>query len=114
MVQLDAQLLADARSIIDGANVHIMKQMVFVYEQAVDLHNSKWPGHEIYHIECEARLRTYVRSRQDEAIQRRILAANKRADEASLKSRALADASDRLGERIEEWTQTVDVRERVA
>ena len=92
----------------------MMKQMIFAYEQAVDLHNQRWPGHEIYHIQCEARLRIYVRGRQDEAIQRRILAANKRADEASLKSRALADASDRLKQRIEEWTQTVDVSKRIA
>lgn len=60
MVRLDAQLLFDARRLINEANVHRLREMIFAYEQAVDLHNRKWTGHEIYRIHSEGRLRLYV------------------------------------------------------
>ena len=55
---LDHQLLFEARRLIDGANVHLMKEMIFAYEQAIDLYNPT--GHRRYHREHETRLRSYV------------------------------------------------------
>jgi hypothetical protein len=60
MVQLDYQLLYDARRQITGANVHRVKEMIFVYEQAVDLHNHSWGSHRTYQSQHETRLRCYV------------------------------------------------------
>jgi hypothetical protein len=60
VVELDEQLIFQARRIIDGANVHTVKQLIFAYEQAVLLHNIHWPTHKAYHVECENSLRRYV------------------------------------------------------
>ena len=109
MLKIDAQLLTNIRRLIDEANGHLVNEMIFAYEQAVDLHNRRWPKHEIYQIQSEMWLRSYVRQRQDETIRRQTIAANKLADEASLKSIAVLDAFDRLERRIEEWTQMVDI-----
>jgi hypothetical protein len=70
MIHLDNQLLSRARHLINGANVHRLKEMIFAYEQAVDLHNRQWPGHEIYRIENEGRLRLYVGQQQGEDLRR--------------------------------------------
>jgi hypothetical protein len=104
MVHLDHHLLLDARCLMDGANVHHLKEMIFAYEQAVDLHNREWPGHEIYRMQSEARLRLYVRRRQDEDIRLKTIAAMERGRQAAIKSIALADSYDRLEDRLEEWT----------
>ena len=60
MVQLDHRLLHEARRFMTGANVHQLKEMIFVYVQAVDLHNRDWPSHHEYQLEHEVRLRRYV------------------------------------------------------
>ena len=57
---LDHQLLFEARRLITGANVHRMKELIFAYEQAIDLYNRAWPTHRKYQPEHEARLRSYV------------------------------------------------------
>ena len=61
MIQLDHQLVRNAERILNGANVHRLKEMIFAYQQAVDLHNRQWPKHEVYQIQSEAQLRRYVR-----------------------------------------------------
>jgi hypothetical protein len=71
MVQLDMQLLFDARRLFNGANVHRLKEMIFAYEQAVDLHNHQQPKHEIYQMQSELRLRKYVLDCRSEDLQRR-------------------------------------------
>ena len=58
--QLDHQLIASVRRIITGANIHHIKQLIFVYEQAVSLHNSGWPTHRLYQHEHEMALRRFV------------------------------------------------------
>jgi hypothetical protein len=60
MVQLDLNLIAQARRSMDGANVHRVKQMIFAYEQAVVLHNTGWRNHETYQSQSEDDLRRYV------------------------------------------------------
>jgi hypothetical protein len=60
MVQLDHRLLHEAGRLITGANVHQLKEMIFVYVQAVDLHNRSWSSHHEYQAEHEVRLRRYV------------------------------------------------------
>jgi hypothetical protein len=60
MVHLDLDLIAEAQRMANGANIHRIKQLVFAYEQAVLLHNSCWPAHDIYHSECEQDLRRYL------------------------------------------------------
>src|ERR1043165_10263555 len=60
MMQLDAQLLLDTRRLINSVNGQRLKEMIFAYEQAVDLHNRQYPGHEVYRMRSEVRLRGYV------------------------------------------------------
>jgi hypothetical protein len=62
MIQLDGQLIYEAQRRMNGANVHLLKQMIFAYEQAVDLHNAGWPGHKVYQTACEEELRDYLMS----------------------------------------------------
>lgn len=60
MIELDQRLIFEAQRIIDATNVHRLKGMIFAYQQAVLLHNSGWPTHVRYHLECEQELRRYV------------------------------------------------------
>ena len=82
MIKLDQQLLFYARGLIDAANVHRVKELIFAYEQAVDLHNRKWPGYEIYRVAPEVRLRNYVLEQQSLGMKAWRAAAIKRADRA--------------------------------
>ena len=82
MVQLDYQLLYCARQLFDGANVHHLKELIFAYEQAVDLHNRQLPSHEIYRIRSEVRLRNYVHECQGKEIRRQTDAAIRHAADA--------------------------------
>jgi hypothetical protein len=59
-VSLDYSLITAARRFINGANVHRVKQLIFVYEQAVVLHNVGWPAHRIYQDKHERALRDFV------------------------------------------------------
>ena len=60
MIQLDRLLIDQARRLITGANIHPMKTRIFLYEQAVALHNSGHPRHARYHRHYEDLLREYV------------------------------------------------------
>jgi hypothetical protein len=60
MIELDPLLIYEARRLITGANVHRLKQMIFLYEQAVLLYNERWPRHEAYQPEYEFALREFV------------------------------------------------------
>ena len=82
MVQLDLQLLYSARRLFDGANVHHLKELIFAYEQAVDLHNRRWPRHEIYQIKSEVQLRNYVLQSQAKILEERRACAVERARRA--------------------------------
>jgi hypothetical protein len=62
MVQLDHALVRRARALITGSNVHRMKEVIFVYEQAVLLHNKGWPTHIRYQHQHETELRQFVAS----------------------------------------------------
>jgi hypothetical protein len=68
MVQLDHQLLYSANRLFDGTNAHRLRELIFAYEFAVDLHNRQLPGYEIYRIQSEMRLRNYVHRCQGEAL----------------------------------------------
>jgi hypothetical protein len=59
MVHLDHRLISRSQSLITGANVHRLKQMIFAYQQAVLLHNEGWPGHALYHAQYENALRQF-------------------------------------------------------
>src|SRR5215510_13280303 len=96
MVRLDQHLLFKARRLINGANVHRLKEMIFTYEQAVDLHNRHWPTHEVYQIQSELRLRKYVLDSQSEDLRQRTVSAVEQATQASLRSITLAEDYDRL------------------
>jgi hypothetical protein len=60
MVMLDHGLINRARHLITGANVHRAKALIFVYEQAVLLHNEGSPKHVIYQERYEKELRRFV------------------------------------------------------
>jgi hypothetical protein len=79
---LDYQLLFEARRLITGANVHRVKEMIFAYEESVDLHNRQWPSHREYQPQAELRLRRYVDWRRME--QRRLTAHVNRSQEEAI------------------------------
>lgn len=68
MVYLDHNLIFEARRLINGANVHRLKQMIFVYETAVSLHNDSHAGFRIYDPKYERELRKFVVGRQLERV----------------------------------------------
>jgi hypothetical protein len=53
MVRMDRFLICRARRLITGANVHRAKEMMFVYQQAVTLHNIGSPLHRVYQLQFE-------------------------------------------------------------
>jgi hypothetical protein len=77
MIQLEHYLLFEARRLMTGADVHRMKEMIFAYEQAVELHNSDHPSHRRYQPEHESLLRCYVVERLIEKIDRQIRPARR-------------------------------------
>jgi hypothetical protein len=60
VVYLDHNLIFEARRLINGANIHKLKQLIFVYETAVSLHNDGNPGFRIYDPKYERELRKFV------------------------------------------------------
>jgi hypothetical protein len=60
MPQLDHGLIRRAYSLMTGQNVHRLNQMIFVYEEAVRLHNQGWPNHSVYQDQWERELRQFV------------------------------------------------------
>ena len=60
MIFLDHMLIAEARRVSTGANVHFLRHMIFVYEQAVALHNAGRPAHQDYQSQYEQALRQFV------------------------------------------------------
>jgi hypothetical protein len=60
MVFLDHYLIAEARQVATGANIHTIRRMIFAYEQAVVLHNAGRPAHEVYRNRYELALRQFV------------------------------------------------------
>jgi len=61
MVQLDHALIHRSRQLLTGANVHRGRELIFVYEQAVLLHNEGSPNHIVYQSQHETALRAFVR-----------------------------------------------------
>ena len=114
MVQLDRGLLIEARRLIDAANGHRLKEMILVYEQAVDLHNRRYPGHETYRMQSELRLRKYVLHRQTENIRQLKNSAVECAERAAIKSGDLEQHYDLLLNDFEEWTRAVNKIRRFA
>jgi hypothetical protein len=59
-LHLDHQLVAAAQRLATGADIHRVRHLIFAYEQAVSLHNCRWPTHLVYQPEHEAALRAFV------------------------------------------------------
>jgi hypothetical protein len=114
MVQLDRRLLIDARRLVDAANGHRLKEMVFGYEQAVDLHNRRYPGHETYRMQSELRLRKYVLHRQTENIRQLRDSAVECAERAAIKSGDLTQHYDLLQNDFDGWSRAFNKIRRVA
>jgi hypothetical protein len=66
MVLLDHQLIYAAHRLLNGANVHHLRGLIFAYQLAVDLCNRHGPKHEIYRLQSEVDLRNYVHECQVE------------------------------------------------
>ncbi len=58
MVHMDHGLISTAQSLINGANVHRVGNMILAYEVAVRLHNNG--THLVYKAECEKQLRQFI------------------------------------------------------
>ena len=82
MVQLDQQLISYARRLFHDAELHYVQVLIFAYKEAIRLHNEQSPGHQIYRMQSELRLRKYVLECQDEIIRQQTDAAVQRALEA--------------------------------
>jgi len=106
MARLDHQLLFAARKLFNGANVHRLKELIFAYEQAVDLHNRQAPTYEVYRMKSELDLRNYVRVCHEAEIERSKAIAINSASVAATNSAALADKYHRLEEHLAQWDQT--------
>jgi len=104
LVILDRTLITEAGKLTTAANVHQMKMRIFLYEEAVQLHNTGHPRHRIYHQHYEDLLRQYVatagpaRLMREEARQVSIVAQETREHSERLKGemRDLKDAFDIL------------------
>lgn len=96
MVALDHQLLYDARRLITGANVHRLKEMIFAYEQAVDLHNHDWPSHHEYQPRPEHELRMFVSHESLRNLDQKIIAARKNAQALARRERTTSRAKRRI------------------
>jgi hypothetical protein len=81
-----------------GANVHRLKELAFIYEQAVSLHNDQHPSHLTYRREHETRLRCYVVQCGIGQLDRKIMAARRYSE-------SLSEANDRLHGRIEIYNE---------
>jgi hypothetical protein len=103
MVQLDHRLLHEARRLMTGANVHRLKEMIFVYLQAVDLHNRDWPSHHEYQPQHEARLRRYVMEDRVKWLDQAVKVARERAESLISKSARLHERSDEIEARYLQW-----------
>jgi hypothetical protein len=66
-MQLDHQLIYQARHLTNGANVHHLEGLIYAYELAVDLHNRRWPEFEQYPEKYERSLRSYLKKQQWQA-----------------------------------------------
>jgi hypothetical protein len=64
MVQLDHQLIFQARRLTTGANVHTVNTLLFQYQQTVALHNAGHIQHRVYSDEFEKTLRAWIASAQ--------------------------------------------------
>jgi hypothetical protein len=60
MIELDSQLIGSAHQLITDGNAHRAKTLIFVYEQAVRLHNQHHPEHLVYQARHEHALRAFV------------------------------------------------------
>jgi hypothetical protein len=60
MVKLDHALIQRARSLVTRANIDRIKEMVFIYEEAVRLHNMGAPNNALYQTQYEQELRKFV------------------------------------------------------
>ena len=60
MIFVDHALIAEARTFSTGANIHTLRNMIFVYEQAVALHNAGRLSHRDYQSQYEQALRQFV------------------------------------------------------
>jgi hypothetical protein len=59
-MQLDQRLIFSVRRLITGANVHYLNTLLFLYEQAIKLHNANHPQYRVYDARFEDELRSYV------------------------------------------------------
>ena len=102
-VHLDYQLIYEARHLMSGADVHRLREMIFAYEQTVDLHNRQWPGCQTYQRQHEVRLRSYVVQRRLEQLEQQITAAREYCAELSAISCRLQERSEALHADYEDW-----------
>jgi hypothetical protein len=59
-MHVDEKLIFCARRLVTGANVHYLNTLIFLYEQAIKLHNANHPRYRIYDNRFEHELRSYV------------------------------------------------------
>jgi hypothetical protein len=105
MVELDAQLIFDARRFLDGTNEHRLKEMIAAYEQAVYLQNDKSATYQQNPSQAEVTLRAHVLEYQMAEVSQRSMAAVKQANACVSKSRDLHAKSREINDRINRQNQ---------
>jgi hypothetical protein len=96
MVRLDEKLLLDASRCVDGTNVHLLQELMFAYERAVELHSAHTQGHGRYDSIHELRLRSYVVMHHVKKVTEQSNAAVKRANSLIKRSIELQAKSQQL------------------
>jgi hypothetical protein len=96
MINLDHQLLYQARRLMDGANSHRLMNLMFAYEQAVALHNAGWPTHVMYNRQPERELRSFLWQCRLAELDRRLTASKDFSAKLGAECRRLGDATDQV------------------
>src|SRR5687767_10427841 len=93
-VRFQYEDIRQSPSIRRDANVHYVANLIFVYEQAVKLHNAGHPRHRAYQARYEEQLRHFVQ------ISTAVADSRERATEAVLRSQHLERQCQQLDRRV--------------
>ena len=111
MRMLDDHLLANARCLIVGRD-DPLEEMVIAYKQAVELYNEQSPGHDVYRIQPEVRLREYVRHHHGEANRQNADSVIELFNQLAVRCAALNNTYDEIEKSLAKWFHAASLRVR--
>lgn len=115
MVALDHGLVARARSLTTDANVHRAKELIFVYEQAVAIHNEGTSKHHrVFQNQHEDELRQFVKRESGMHGEAGVSKDYRYLDERNQAVTRHATEAMKRAERIERQCEELDQRVKTA